>query len=49
MQQLFGALHVNQEATNEFFAALTGSLPVPAFMNPENVGRIVAGATSSSR
>jgi hypothetical protein len=49
MQQLFGALHVNQEATNEFFAALTGSLPVPAFMNPENVGRIVAGASSSSR
>jgi 2-polyprenyl-6-methoxyphenol hydroxylase-like FAD-dependent oxidoreductase len=49
MQQLFAALHVNQEATNEFFAALTGSLPVPAFMNPENVGRIVAAATSTSR
>jgi 2-polyprenyl-6-methoxyphenol hydroxylase-like FAD-dependent oxidoreductase len=49
MQQLFAALHVKQEATNEFFAALTGSLPVPAFMNPENIGRIVAGATSSSR
>ena len=49
MQQLFAALHGNQEATNEFYAALTGSLPVPAFMNPENIDRIVAGAAASSR
>jgi 2-polyprenyl-6-methoxyphenol hydroxylase-like FAD-dependent oxidoreductase len=49
MQQLFAALHRNQEATNEFYAALTGSLPVPAFMNPENINRIVAGAAASSR
>ena len=27
-----------------FFSAITGSLPLPAFMNPENIGRIVAGA-----
>jgi hypothetical protein len=43
MQQLFGALHGNQEATNEFFAAITGSTPLPEFMNPENIGRIIAG------
>ena len=42
MQQLFAALRGNQEATNRFYSALTGSLPLPAFMNPENIGRIVA-------
>ena len=43
MQQLFAALHGNQNATNEFFSALTGETPLAAFFNPENVGRIVAG------
>jgi 2-polyprenyl-6-methoxyphenol hydroxylase-like FAD-dependent oxidoreductase len=43
MQQLFAALRGNQEATNQFYSALTGSIPLPAFMNPENIGRIVAG------
>ncbi len=33
MQQLFAALHGNQEATNQFFSALTGSTPLPEFMN----------------
>jgi 2-polyprenyl-6-methoxyphenol hydroxylase-like FAD-dependent oxidoreductase len=44
MRQLFAALRDNQEATNQFYSALTGSLPLPAFMNPANIGRIVAGA-----
>jgi hypothetical protein len=44
MQQLFAALHGNQEATDQFFSALTGSTPLPEFMNPENIGRIVASA-----
>jgi 2-polyprenyl-6-methoxyphenol hydroxylase-like FAD-dependent oxidoreductase len=44
MQQLFAALHGNQEATNQFFEAITGSMPLPAFMNPGNIGRIVAGS-----
>jgi len=44
MQQLFGALHQNQEATNQFFSAITGASPLPAFMAPENLGRIMAGA-----
>ena len=24
----------------QFFAAITGSMPLPAFMNPENIGRM---------
>ncbi len=46
MQQLFAALRDNQEATNRFYSAITGSSPLPAFMNPENIGRIVAQATA---
>lgn len=48
MQQLFAALHGNQDATNQFFSALSGSIPLPAFMNPENVQRIVATAGGRS-
>jgi 2-polyprenyl-6-methoxyphenol hydroxylase-like FAD-dependent oxidoreductase len=44
MQQLFAALRGNQDATNQFFSAITGSRPLPAFMNQENIGRIVAAA-----
>ena len=42
MQQLFAALRGNQEATNRFYSAMTGSSPLPAFMNPENLDRILA-------
>ena len=44
MQQLFAALHGNQEATNQFYSAITGSSPLPAFMNPENLDRIMTSA-----
>ena len=44
IQQLFGVLHGNQEATNQFYSAITGSLPLPEFMNMENLGRIFAAA-----
>jgi len=44
MQHLFGALRNNQDATNAFFAAITGAAPLPAFMNPENLGRITGRA-----
>jgi 2-polyprenyl-6-methoxyphenol hydroxylase-like FAD-dependent oxidoreductase len=44
MQQLFAALRGQQQATNEFFSAITGSRPLPTFMNPENIGRIMASA-----
>jgi 2-polyprenyl-6-methoxyphenol hydroxylase-like FAD-dependent oxidoreductase len=46
MQQLFAALRGNQEATNQFYSAITGSRPLPSFMNPDNVGRIVASANA---
>ena len=48
MQQLFAALRGNQEATNQFYSAITGSRPLPAFMNPENLDRIMAGATTGA-
>jgi 2-polyprenyl-6-methoxyphenol hydroxylase-like FAD-dependent oxidoreductase len=44
MQQLFAALRGNQEATNQFYSAITGSRPLPAFMNPDNLARIFAQA-----
>lgn len=44
MQRLFAALRANQEETNAFYSALTGCSPLPAFMNPENIGRILAGS-----
>lgn len=48
MQQLFAAMSGNQEATNQFFSAMTGSLPLPEFMSPDNVGRIMATAGATS-
>ena len=47
MRQLFAALRDDQEATNQFFAAISGALPLPTFMNPENIGRIVARGGSA--
>ncbi len=44
MQRLFAALRGNQDATNQFYSAMTGSSPLPAFMNPENLDRIMASA-----
>jgi hypothetical protein len=41
MRELFAALHGNRDATEQFYAALTGAVPLPEFMNPENIGRIV--------
>lgn len=48
MQALFAALHRNQEATDEFYSAITGSLPLPVFMNPENLGRIIQASEGSA-
>jgi hypothetical protein len=44
MQQLFAALRGNRDATNRFFSAITGSSPLPSFMNPDNLKRILASA-----
>jgi 2-polyprenyl-6-methoxyphenol hydroxylase-like FAD-dependent oxidoreductase len=44
LQALFAALQDDPEETNRFFSALTGSTPLPKFMSPENLERIVARA-----
>jgi 2-polyprenyl-6-methoxyphenol hydroxylase-like FAD-dependent oxidoreductase len=44
LQRLFLALRGNQGATDEFYSAITGSRPLPAFMHPENINRIMASA-----
>jgi 2-polyprenyl-6-methoxyphenol hydroxylase-like FAD-dependent oxidoreductase len=41
MQQLFEALRGNRQATNQFCSAITGSTPLPVFMHPENLERIM--------
>jgi 2-polyprenyl-6-methoxyphenol hydroxylase-like FAD-dependent oxidoreductase len=49
MQALFAALRENQDATNAFFSAITGAIPLPEFMSDENVGRIMAVAGNAPR
>ncbi len=44
MQQLFGALRENQDATNRFFSAICGASSLPEFMSPDNLGRIMGAA-----
>ena len=46
MQQLFGALRTNQNATNAFFSAITGAISLPDFMSPQNLGRIMSAASA---
>jgi flavin-dependent dehydrogenase len=47
MQMLFGALRNNQEATNDFFSAITGATPLHEFMAPENLGAIIGAASAA--
>lgn len=44
MQQLFEALRHNQEETDRFFGTVAGTVPIPEFFAPENLGRIMGGA-----
>jgi 2-polyprenyl-6-methoxyphenol hydroxylase-like FAD-dependent oxidoreductase len=46
MQQLFGALRANQNATNAFFSAITGAISLSDFMSPQNLGRIMSAASA---
>jgi 2-polyprenyl-6-methoxyphenol hydroxylase-like FAD-dependent oxidoreductase len=46
MQQLFGALHGNQAAIDDFVSVMAGTLPVPEFFGPENIGRVMAQAAA---
>jgi flavin-dependent dehydrogenase len=41
MQQLFAALRNSQEQTNRFFGTLAGTVSIPEFFAPENVGQIL--------
>ncbi|MGH2634294.1 MAG: NAD(P)/FAD-dependent oxidoreductase, partial [Tepidiformaceae bacterium] len=44
MQQLFGALAQNSAQADQFFGMLAGTVAIPDFMSPENMGRIFAGS-----
>jgi flavin-dependent dehydrogenase len=44
MQQLFGALRGNQEQTDRLFGTFAGTVPIPEFFAPENLGQIFAAA-----
>jgi flavin-dependent dehydrogenase len=43
MQHLFAALQGNQTETNRFFGTTAGTVPIPEFFSPENIGRIISG------
>jgi flavin-dependent dehydrogenase len=48
MQQLFAVLRHNQEQTNRFFGAVVGTVPIPEFFAPENLGRIMGAAAETT-
>jgi hypothetical protein len=43
MQQLLAAIAGNQQATGDFVSVQAGTMPVPEFFDPGNIGRIMAG------
>ncbi len=43
-QQLFAVLRHDQEQTDRFFGTVVGTVPIPEFFAPENIGRIVGAA-----
>src|SRR5579859_802442 len=45
MQHLFGALCGNQVETNRFLGTIAGTVSIPEFFSPQNVGRIMAGSS----
>lgn len=48
MEQLFGALRHNQAETDRFFGAIAGTVPIPEFFSPENLGAIIAGTEATA-
>jgi hypothetical protein len=44
MQRRLGALRHDQAQTDRFFGTIAGTVPIPEFFAPENVGRIMAAA-----
>ena len=47
-QQLFAALHHDQEQTNRFFGTIAGTVPIPEFFAPENLGRVMGAEAQSA-
>jgi flavin-dependent dehydrogenase len=47
MQALLAALQTNQAETDRFMGTLAGTVSIPQFFSPENVGRIMAKAASA--
>ncbi len=47
MQQLFAALRHNQEQTNRFIGTVVGTVPIPEFFAPENIGQIMGAAAQT--
>jgi flavin-dependent dehydrogenase len=49
MQQLLGAVSQSREASDDFVSVMAGTLPVPAFFDPDNVARIMREAGQAAR
>jgi flavin-dependent dehydrogenase len=47
MHQVLGATAKSQQAQDQFVSMMAGTLPVPAFFAPENIGRIMASAAQA--
>lgn len=47
-QQLLAAVAGNQQAMDDFVSLQAGTLPIPEFFSPDNVGRIMAAQASAS-
>ena len=45
---LFGAMAHDQEALSQFIGVMDGSVSVPEFFDPANLGRIISGAQSAA-
>jgi 2-polyprenyl-6-methoxyphenol hydroxylase-like FAD-dependent oxidoreductase len=48
MQQLLAALVHDQAQANRFFGTIAGTVPIPEFFSPENVGRIMGAAPAAA-
>ncbi len=46
-QQLLGAVARSQQATDDFVSVQAGTMPIPEFFSPENIGRIMAAQEQS--
>ena len=41
MQSLFAALRDNEEQSGRFMGTIAGTVPIPEFFSPENIGRVI--------